>query len=88
MDRIEAYELVTEEMKKLAQTAPKILQDFQSDPIEFDVLGASGILYRVELAVQGISDQRFAILGKIHDNSSHQFRLLEERMEFDVNVNE
>ena len=84
MDRIEAYKLLTEQMRNLAQVAPHRDDDLMDAKTEIDVLGDSGIRYHVEMVVERISDQRFAVLGKIHDNNSYQFTLLEERMVFDA----
>ena len=83
MDRIEAYKLLTEQMKNLAQAVPRPNRCLLDAETEFDVMGESGTRYHVEMVVEQVSDQRFAVRGKIHDNNSYQFTLMEERMEFD-----
>ena len=82
MDRIEAYKILTEQMKELAQALTRPNRGLLDAETEIDVLGKSGISYHVEMVVEQESDQRFAILGKIHDNNSYQFTVMEERMGF------
>lgn len=84
MDRSEAYTLLTKEMKRLADLARDRLNDLREATIEMDCHGDSGVLYSVELAVEQIGSGRFAIIGKIHDNNTYHFSLLEERLEFEV----
>lgn len=83
MDRSEAYTLLTKEMKKFADLAPDRFNDLREATVEMNCLGGSGILYRVEMAVEEIGGGRFAVVGKIHDNNTYRFSLLEERLEFE-----
>ena len=52
--------------------------------VEIDAIGDSGALYRLELVVERLADERFVISGKIHDNNPYNFALLEERIEFAI----
>lgn len=84
MDRSEAYTLLTNEMKRFADLATDRFNDLRTATIEMDCHGGSGILYRVEMAVEQIGSGRFAVVGKIHDNNTYRFSMLEERLEFEV----
>lgn len=84
IDRKEARQVLTEEMNNLAQLTPQPPDGLGVATVKIDVPGASGRQYYVEMVIQEISDERFAILGNIHSNNSYRFPLLEERLEFDV----
>lgn len=81
MDRVEAYNLLTEEMEKLAQLPPDRLTAMCGNVVETERHGTGGVLYSVALNVEGKMSEQFVIAGSIHDNSGYQFSLLEERME-------
>ena len=87
MERPEAYILLTEEMNKLTELVPDQLEALRETMIEFDRRGASGNFYYLEMVVEQIASARFVIVGKIHDNDTHSFSLLEERLEFEVSEN-
>jgi hypothetical protein len=84
MDRTEAYGLLSDEMKKLTRLSSAELMGLCEAAVERDLLGAGGRVYRAELVVERIAGARFVILGKIHDNDSYSFSLLEERLVFDA----
>lgn len=88
MDRSEAYRLLTEEMNRLAGLETGRLTTLCDTTTEIDRRGVSGILYRVEMVGEQIADTRFAIVGKIHDNDTYRFSLLEERLEFDAGADD
>ena len=84
MQRVEAYTLLAEEMNKLAQLVSDKVPASRDSTVEVDRQGASGSFYHLEMLVEQIEGDRFAIVGKIHDNNSYRFSLLEERLEFKV----
>lgn len=88
MDRSEAYNLLSEEMNKLALLPPDQLTGLCDNTVEIDRNGPTGTLYRVEMDIEQTGDTQFAVIGWIHDNSAYRFSLLEERLEFDVGTNE
>ncbi len=83
MDRSEAYALLTEEMARLSRLAPDELKALGETSIEVDRQGAGGGSYRVEMTVEQTEGGRFVVLGRIHDNDTYRFSLLEERLEFE-----
>ena len=52
MDRLEAYNLLINEMKKLKGFRPDQLSALCGSPIEIDCPGTRGTLYHVELRVE------------------------------------
>lgn len=88
MDRSEAYKLLCEEMEKLTQLFPDQLNNLQENDLEIDRLGHDGTRYSVILAVAPLGSDRFNIIGKIHDNNSYRFSILEERLEFTARQND
>ncbi len=84
IDRKEARDVLTQEMNTLARLTPQPPDGLGVATIKIDVPGASGRQYFVEMVIQEISGERFAILGNIHSNDSYRFPLLEERLEFEV----
>ncbi len=88
MDRSEAYRLLTEEMNRLAGLEPDRLTALCETTTEIDRQGAGGTLYRLELVVERIAGERFVVVGKIHDNDTYRFSLLEERLEFEAGKND
>jgi hypothetical protein len=80
MDRAEAYNLLTEELKKLDQLRPDQLTALCENGIKIDRHGAGGALYSVELHVERKTGKCFVIAGRAHDNSGYRFSLLEERL--------
>jgi len=84
MDRIEAHELLIKEMNELVGRAQGRQAGLDDAPIAIELSGASGVLYTLELQTHPLSGEKFAISGKIHDNNTFQFSLLEERLEFEI----
>ncbi|MEM7225019.1 MAG: hypothetical protein AAF495_18720 [Pseudomonadota bacterium] len=84
MDRVEAYQLLTEEMQKLARKAARQESKAENTKIETDLFGSGGAQYRVGLTVERLGPNRIVISGSIHDNTTHSFKLLEERLEVEV----
>ena len=82
MDQAAAYKLLCEEMGKLAQLDPDQLNKLQESDLELSRQGPDGIRYSLILVVEPLGNDRFIVVGNIHDNSSYQFSLLEERLEF------
>ena len=84
MDRSEAYNLLTDEMKKLTSLGPDQLISLCGKPLKIDRHGTDGTLYGLELNVEQNAIKRFVVVGSIHDHSGYRFSLLEERIEIDL----
>lgn len=72
MNRVEAYQILRQQITIFAETSSGVA-------VDEDVLGESGVWYRVELRLVA-SDDGTHIHALIHDHNSHFFKMMEERV--------
>ena len=82
MDKIEAYEILSERLNDIRNQGEMFLEKNLGTSLDFEERGASGKLYSIQISVEQDSSQ-YKILGKIHDNNTHSFSILEEEMSLD-----
>jgi len=78
MNKSEAYEVLINEMKSIADMSAAEIYESIGKTIENDVLSESGILYTVDIKVTKKENNEYAINGNVHNNSSYKYQLLEE----------
>jgi|GEM_PF-5314245 len=79
MDRVEAYQLLSDRMARFeAQVAPDEFSENFS--LSEEVSGkAEGVVYTVDLRLEQSNSGSLSVHGSIHDNNTAKFNLLEER---------
>lgn len=79
MNRSEAYKYLTDRMNAACVSGDEYLRDNVDRMLEYDCRGDSGKLYTIQLRIVSEPDG-YRVSGKVHDNSTLTFSVLEEGM--------
>ncbi len=84
MDRMEAHQIMLEEMRSLAEAGEQALSDACAAPIVIERLGKAQVYYLVELEVRHTGGTTYQINVSIRDHNTHKLAILTEHMVYDV----
>ena len=79
MEKSEAYELLSLCLQDTLNEGEKFLERNLGITLNHEARGTSGKLYTIQLRVE-CDYSEYKILGKIHDNNTHRFSILEEEI--------
>ncbi|MBT3013172.1 MAG: hypothetical protein KME41_15680 [Candidatus Thiodiazotropha sp. (ex Lucina pensylvanica)] len=81
MDRAEAYKMLIFEIEKASSKSQSFLESIATEPLEIESISDTGKRYSISISSVKTGSSSYEVAGNIHDNNSHKFELMEEKIE-------